>query len=72
MIRRIREYFKDITGNVRVFGAASFFNDASTEMIYPLLPVFLTKVLGASVGFVGVIEGIAESTAAIAKLLSGW
>jgi len=72
MIRRIKDYFKDITGNVRVFGAASFFNDASTEMIYPLLPVFLTKVLGASVGFVGVIEGIAESTAAIAKLLSGW
>ena len=72
MIRRIRDYFKDITGNVRVFGVASFFNDASTEMIYPLLPIFLTKVLGASVGFVGVIEGIAESTAAIAKLLSGW
>jgi len=50
----------------------SFLNDASTEMMYPLLPLFLTKVLGASVGFVGVIEGVAESTASIAKLISGW
>src|ERR1700710_1224513 len=41
-------------------------------MIYPLLPVFLTTVLGASAGFVGVIEGAAESTAALLKLLSGW
>ena len=72
MIKRIRAYFKDIKGNVRVFGATSFFNDASTEMIYPLLPVFLTQVLGASVGFVGIIEGIAESTASIGKLISGW
>lgn len=72
MIERIRNYFKDISRNVRVMAMGSFFNDASTEMIYPLLPVFLTKVLGASVGFVGVIEGIADSTASIAKLLSGW
>jgi len=72
MFTRLRKYFADIKGNVRVFGLTSFFNDASTEMIYPLLPVFLTKVLGASVGFVGVIEGIAESTAAIGKLVAGW
>ncbi len=72
MFKRLRKYFADIRGNVRVFGLTSFFNDASTEMIYPLLPVFLTKVLGASVGFVGVIEGIAESTAAIGKLIAGW
>jgi len=50
----------------------SFLNDVATEMIYPLLPVFLTKVLGATFGFVGVIEGIAESTSSVAKLLSGW
>lgn len=41
-------------------------------MIYPLLPVFLTSVLGVGVGFVGVIEGIAESTASLVKLFSGW
>jgi len=53
-------------------GGASFFNDVSSEMIYPLLPVFLTSVLGVGVGFVGVIEGIAESTASLVKLFSGW
>lgn len=72
MINRIKSYFKDISRNVRVMAVGSFLNDASTEMIYPLLPRFLTHTLGASVGFVGIIEGIAESTAALAKLISGW
>ena len=72
MIKRIRHYFKDIKGNVRVFGVTSFLNDASTEMIYPLLPVFLVQTLGASVGFVGLIEGIAEATASVGKLVAGW
>ncbi len=53
-------------------GAVSFFTDVSSEMIYPLLPVFLTSVLGASAGFIGAIEGAAESTAALLKLASGW
>ena len=50
----------------------SFFTDVSSEMIYPLLPVFLTGVLGASASFVGGIEGAAESTSSILKLVSGW
>src|SRR5262245_27181562 len=58
--------------NVYALAAVSFFTDVSTEMIYPLLPVFLTAVLGASAGFIGVIEGAAESTAALLKLASGW
>jgi MFS family permease len=58
--------------NVYALGAVSFFTDVSSEMIYPLLPVFLTSVLGASAGFVGTIEGAAESTAALLKLASGW
>lgn len=58
--------------NVYALAAVSFANDVATEMIYPLLPVFLTAVLGASAGFVGVIEGAAESTAALLKLASGW
>lgn len=53
-------------------GWASFLNDASSEMIYPLLPVFLTSGLGISIWWVGVIEGIAESTASLVKLISGW
>ncbi|HWH52270.1 MAG TPA: MFS transporter [Gemmatimonadaceae bacterium] len=58
--------------NVYALGAVSFFTDVSSEMIYPLLPVFLTAVLGASAGFIGAIEGAAESTAALLKLASGW
>ncbi|HXG71385.1 MAG TPA: MFS transporter [Gemmatimonadaceae bacterium] len=50
----------------------SFFTDASTEMIYPLLPVFLSGVLGANASFIGAIEGAAESTAALLKVASGW
>ncbi|HMA21951.1 MAG TPA: MFS transporter, partial [Gemmatimonadaceae bacterium] len=53
-------------------GAVSFFTDISTEMIYPLLPLFLSSVLGASASFIGVIEGAAETVAALLKLVSGW
>jgi len=63
--------FKGITGNVLILGLVSFFTDVSSEMIYPLLPLFLTGVLGAGPAFLGVIEGVAESTAALLKLCSG-
>ncbi len=56
---------------VRWFGVASLMTDAAGELIYPLLPLFLTSVLGGSAAFVGVIEGVAESTAALLKLVSG-
>jgi MFS family permease len=58
--------------NVLALGLVSFFTDVSSDMIYPLLPVFLTGVLGASASFVGAIEGAAESTSSILKLVSGW
>jgi MFS family permease len=63
---------KSIGRNVYALSAVSFFTDASSEMIYPLLPVFLTTVLGASAGSLGIIEGAAETTAALLKLASGW
>ena len=63
--------FSGITGNVLVLGLVSFFTDVSSEMIYPLLPLFLTGVLGAGPAFLGVIEGVAESTASLLKLFSG-
>ncbi|MDQ3515160.1 MAG: MFS transporter [Gemmatimonadota bacterium] len=50
----------------------SFFTDMSSEMIYPLLPLFISTTLGASASFIGAIEGAAESTAALVKLGSGW
>ena len=52
--------------------AVSFLNDASSEMIYPLLPVFLTVTLGASPLALGAIEGAAETTASLLKPASGW
>ena len=58
--------------NVLGLGAVSFFTDVSTEMIYPLLPLFLAGVLGANASFIGAIEGAAETTASLLKLLSGW
>jgi len=63
--------FSGISGNVLIFGLVSFFTDFSSEMIYPLLPLFLTSVLGGGPAFLGVIEGVAESTAALLKLASG-
>ena len=61
-----------ISKNVFVLGLVSFFNDVASEMIYPLVPIFLTSVLGAPVAIVGLIEGIAESTASVLKVVSGW
>ena len=61
-----------IKKNVFVLGLVSLFTDISSEMIYPLVPIFLTSVLGAPVAIVGLIEGIAESTASILKTFSGW
>jgi MFS family permease len=58
--------------NVIALSAVSFLTDVSSEMIYPLLPVFLTTVLGANASFIGAIEGAAETTAALLKLASGW
>ena len=58
--------------NVLRLGWVSFLNDVSSEMIYPLLPLFLTQVLGAGVLFVGLIEGVAESVSSFLKLFSGW
>lgn len=64
-------FFKGIKGNILILGLVSFLTDFSSELIYPLLPVFLTTVLGAGPAFLGVIEGMAESTASFLKLISG-
>lgn len=56
---------------VVMLGVVSLFTDLSSEMIYPLLPVFLATVLGASALQIGFIEGVAEATASILKMVSG-
>ena len=58
--------------NVVALGLVSLFQDISSEMIYPLLPLFLANVLGADKAVIGLIEGIAESTASLLKVFSGW
>jgi len=63
---------KGLTRNVVILGFVSLLNDGASEMIYPLLPVFLTAVLGAGPAALGIIEGIAESTASFLKLTSGY
>ncbi|HEX7519327.1 MAG TPA: MFS transporter, partial [Candidatus Deferrimicrobium sp.] len=57
--------------NVIALGLVSLFTDLSSEMIYPLLPVFLTVTLGAGPAVLGLIEGVAETTASLLKLFSG-
>lgn len=53
-------------------GWVSLLTDIASDMIYPLLPNFLTRVLGAGPAIVGLIEGVAESTASLMKVVSGW
>jgi len=58
--------------NVTIAGLVSFSMDVSSEMIYPLVPLFLANVLGVNKSVIGLIEGIAESTASLLKVFSGW
>lgn len=66
-----RKFF-GLRKNVLVAGLVSFFMDVSSEMIYPLVPLFLTEVLGINKSVMGLIEGVAESTASLLKVFSGW
>src|SRR5512135_1070295 len=58
--------------NIYITGLVSMFMDMSSEMVYPLVPLFLSSVLGVNKSVIGLIEGIAESTASILRVFSGW
>ncbi|HSG47609.1 MAG TPA: hypothetical protein VLA43_07360, partial [Longimicrobiales bacterium] len=58
--------------NVWVASVTSFLTDVSSEMLQNVLPLFLANVLGVRTWTVGMVEGLAESTASILKLYSGW
>ncbi|MCX6487719.1 MAG: MFS transporter [Mycobacterium sp.] len=60
-----------LTRNVRVLSAVSFLQDTASELLYPLLPIYLTTVLGAPPAVVGAIEGVAEGAASMTKLAVG-
>ncbi|PKM75495.1 MAG: MFS transporter [Firmicutes bacterium HGW-Firmicutes-17] len=58
--------------NIILLGLVSFFSDISSEMVYPLIPLYLTSAFGATPVLVGIIEGIAESIASLLKVYSGY
>ncbi|PXX04323.1 MFS transporter [Mycolicibacterium moriokaense] len=60
-----------LTHNVKVLSAVSFLQDTASELLYPLLPIYLTSVLGAPAAVVGAIEGAAEGAASLTKLAAG-
>jgi MFS family permease len=64
--------FFGLSRPIWLIGWVSFFTDMASEMVYPLLPLFLTQVLGAGAMSLGVIEGAAEAANSALKILSGW
>src|SRR2546426_12420043 len=64
--------YRQLPRNVFAIGLVSLLNDASSEIIYPLLPVFLSVTLGASPAVIGLIEGAAESVSSLLKLFAGY
>ena len=66
-----RFHLNGITRPVWILSLVSFFADFSSEMVYPIIPLFITGTLGAPALAVGVVEGVAEGTANITKLISG-
>ncbi len=71
MKERTTPSLRDIPRGVWVLGFVSLLMDISSEMIHSLLPLFLVTTLGSSVFAVGLLEGLAESTALIVKVFSG-
>ena len=68
-------FFKKVRGlprNVWAVSITSFFMDISSEMVINILPLFLSNVLGVQTALIGVIEGVAEATASVLKVFSGW
>ena len=60
-----------LPSTVWMLGAISFLNDAASDLVYPLVPIFLATVLMAGPAALGLIEGLANATAALLKLVSG-
>ena len=60
-----------LTRNVATLSGVSFLQDAASELLYPILPIFLTTVLGAPAAVVGAVEGAAEGAASLTKIWAG-
>lgn len=70
-ISLMRRYFAGLSRNTFLLALSSLFSDISTEMLYPILPVFLTQVLHASGSVVGLVDGFAQATQNIVQGFSG-
>jgi MFS family permease len=67
-----RGILRGITRNVFLLGLVSLFTDLSSQMVFPLIPLYLFTVLGAGASVVGIVEGAAETTASLVKVFSGY
>lgn len=72
MAKSLKKYFSGLTKNTFFLACASLFSDISSEMLYPILPIFITQTLHANGSVVGLIEGVAEATQNISQGFSGW
>ena len=70
--KRKKNRIKDLPRNVWAVSFTSFFMDISSEMVINILPLFLSNVLGVKTNIIGLIEGVAEATASVLKVFSGW
>jgi hypothetical protein len=68
--RGIQRYFVGLSKNTFLLASTSLFADISTEMLYPILPVFITETLKASASVVGLVEGFAQATQNIVQKLA--
>jgi MFS family permease len=69
---RLRRYFAGLSGDTFLLALASLFADVSSEMLYPVMPIFLTQTLGAGGVVVGLVEGVAQAAQNVVQGLSGW
>jgi MFS family permease len=72
MLSKPKPGWRTLPRNVWAVSLTSFFMDISSEMVINILPLFLSNVLGVSISIIGLIEGIAEATASLLKVFSGW
>ncbi len=68
----MRRFTRGLSSDTYLLSFTSLFADVSTEMLYPILPIFVTRVLGASAGTLGVMEGVANATQYLSQGPSGW
>src|SRR5436305_13836796 len=66
-----RKLAVNLPRNVKVLSAVSFLQDAASDLVYPVMPLFITVTLGAPPSVLGLIEGVAEGTASVGKAVSG-